>query len=54
VEVEAFLGVPILVKLWKGDEEFAPEANMLFDRSISRIFCTEDVAVLAGFVGKYV
>ncbi len=54
VEVEAFLGVPILVKLWKGDDEFGPEANMLFDRSICRIFCTEDVAVLAGFVAKYI
>ncbi len=52
--VEAFVGVPILVEFWKGDDEFGPEVNILFDRNISRIFCTEDVAVLAGFVGKYV
>ncbi|MFH1492505.1 MAG: DUF3786 domain-containing protein [Candidatus Omnitrophota bacterium] len=52
--VEAFAGVPILVEFWKGDDEFGPEANILFDRNISGIFCTEDVAVLAGFVAKYV
>lgn len=51
---EAFEGVPILVEIWKGDDEFGPEANMLFDRSISKVFCTEDVAVLGGFVAKYV
>jgi hypothetical protein len=51
---EAFGGVPILVEIWKGDDEFKAEANMLFDRSISQIFCTEDVAVLGGFVAKYV
>ncbi len=54
VEVEAFAGVPILVEIWKGDEEFGPEANLLFDRSIIKIFCTEDVAVLGGFVAKYI
>jgi hypothetical protein len=54
IVVEAFEGVPILIELWKGDEEFKAEANLLFDRSISGIFCTEDIAVLAGFVAKYV
>jgi len=54
VIIEAFAGVPIMIEIWKGDEEFGPDANMLFDRSISRVFCTEDVAVLGGFVAKYV
>lgn len=54
VVVEAFPGVPVLVELWKGDDEFGAEANILFDRSIAKIFCTEDVAVLAGFVSKHV
>ncbi|MDD5154940.1 MAG: DUF3786 domain-containing protein [Candidatus Omnitrophica bacterium] len=48
--VEAFEGVPVLVELWAGDEEFGPEANMLFDESIIGIFCTEDTVVLAGLV----
>jgi hypothetical protein len=54
VTVEAFTGVPIMVEIWAGDDEFKAEANMLFDRSIAKIFCTEDVAVLGGFAAKYV
>jgi hypothetical protein len=54
VVVEAFTAVPLQVIVWKGDEEFAAEATILFDRSISGIFNTEDIAVLAGFVTKYV
>jgi hypothetical protein len=50
IVVEAFEGVPILVELWASDEEFGPEANMLFDKSIIDIFCTEDTVVLAGLV----
>ena len=50
VALEAFEKVPILITLWRGDTEFGPEANMLFDRSISKVFCTEDVAVLSGIV----
>jgi hypothetical protein len=45
--VDVFEGVPVLITFWRGDEEFAPGANCLFDKSISDIFCTEDVAVLA-------
>jgi hypothetical protein len=54
ITVKAFEKVPLLVEMWAGDDEFAPEANLLFDKSIQKIFCTEDVAVLAGFIGKYV
>jgi hypothetical protein len=54
VQVDAFEGVPMVAVLWRGDDEFAAEANLLFDRSISGIFCTEDVAVLAGFCLKYI
>ena len=31
---------------WKGDEELPPEATMLFDRGLTEIYSTEDVAVL--------
>ncbi|MDD4938916.1 MAG: DUF3786 domain-containing protein [Candidatus Omnitrophica bacterium] len=51
IVLEAFEGVPVLVELWRGDDEFGPEANILFDKSITGIFCTEDIVVLAGFVG---
>lgn len=50
--IEVFAGIPILVKLWKQDAEFAPDANMYFDSSIKDIFCTEDIVVLAQIVAS--
>lgn len=50
IVIEAFAGVPVLITLWAGDEEFGPEANMLFDKSVTSIFCTEDIVVLGGFI----
>ena len=46
IVVQAFEGVPVLVTLFAADEEFGADANMLFDRSITHIFCTEDIIVL--------
>lgn len=54
ITIRAFEGVPVLIEIWAGDDEFGAEANLLFDKSIQKIFCTEDIAVLAGFIGKYV
>jgi len=54
IVLEAFKNVPALVQLWRPDAEFGPEANILFDRSITRIFCTEDIVVLAGFIASQV
>ncbi|MFA5362733.1 MAG: DUF3786 domain-containing protein [Candidatus Omnitrophota bacterium] len=48
--VDVFEKVPVQVVMWRGDEEFVPEANMLFDRNIAGIFETEDIAVLGGFI----
>lgn len=45
---QAFPLVPVTHVLWKGDEEFPPEANILFDETISKHLSTEDVAALAG------
>ena len=52
IVLEAFEGVPVLITFWRQDEEFGPEANMLFDKSITNIFCTEDIVVLAGMVAS--
>ncbi|MBL7157692.1 MAG: DUF3786 domain-containing protein [Candidatus Omnitrophica bacterium] len=41
---------PFLITLWRGDEEFGPEANLLFDKSIADIFGTEDIVVLSEVV----
>lgn len=53
VWLQAFEKVPVMVEIWRGDDEFGPEASILFDSNIPRIFCTEDIAVLGGFIGKY-
>ncbi|MFA5156867.1 MAG: DUF3786 domain-containing protein [Candidatus Omnitrophota bacterium] len=52
--LDVFEAVPALIELWKADEEFSPEANLLFDRSITKIFCTEDIVVLAELIANYV
>jgi len=52
IVIDAFKGVPVLVKLWHRDEDFAPDANILFDSSVTKIFCTEDIVVLAGIVAS--
>lgn len=52
VILNVFEGVPILIKIWSGDEEFGPEAKMLFDKSIVDIFSTEDVVVLAEIIAR--
>jgi hypothetical protein len=44
----AFPLVPVTHVLWGGDEEFPPDANILFDETISRHLSTEDIAALAG------
>jgi hypothetical protein len=42
--------VPVRLILHAGDEEFPPEATILFDRSVGRILTPEDVAWLAGML----
>ena len=46
VTVEAFPCVPVTLVLWRGDDEFPPEGNILFDSSISDYLTTEDINVL--------
>lgn len=46
VTINAFNRVPITFVLWRGDEEFAPSGNILFDANISDYLSTEDVTVL--------
>jgi len=50
VIIYPFEEVGILIKMSKADEEFGPDANILFDRNISKIFCTEDIVVLTEIV----
>jgi len=50
VLVRALPMVPVMLILWEGDEEFPPDGNILFDRSIAEILSAEDTAWLAGMV----
>lgn len=50
VSIEPFENVPILITMWKGGEEFAPTANIVFDESTCKIFCTEDIVVLTEII----
>ena len=47
IVIEIFAGVPMLVDIWRADEEFGADAGLLFDRSITDVFCTEDIVELA-------
>ena len=46
IVVNPFDGISILVTMWRGDDEFGPDVNILFDKNISKVFCTEDIVVL--------
>jgi hypothetical protein len=45
VTIPAFEYVPLTFLIWKGDEEFSPEANILFDSTITDYLSTEDIIV---------
>ncbi|MDY6862094.1 MAG: DUF3786 domain-containing protein, partial [Thermodesulfobacteriota bacterium] len=38
--------VPVALAFWKGDREFAPEINLLFDSSITHYLPLEDITVV--------
>ncbi len=46
VTIPAFSCVPVTLVLWKGDEEFSPEANILFDGTVLDYLSVEDINIL--------
>jgi len=50
VVVRALPLVPVALILWRGDDEFPAEGNLLFDKTVPRILSAEDIAWLAGMV----
>ena len=52
ITLEAFEGIPVLIELWQADEEYGPEGNILFDKNITQIFCTEDILVFSEVVAR--
>ncbi|MCJ7774019.1 MAG: DUF3786 domain-containing protein, partial [Desulfobacterales bacterium] len=47
-EYRIFPKVPMRIILWKGDEEFPSEVNILFDEIAGKILSPEDIAWMAG------
>ena len=50
VTIDAFSRVPIMLVLWRGDEEFPPEAKFIFDSTISDYLTTDDVNAVCGII----
>ena len=46
VTISAFSRVPVTLVLWRGDEEFPPAGNIMFDSNISDYLPTEDIIVI--------
>lgn len=51
-EVAALPGVFVRLIFWKGDEGLPCHATMLFDRGLTEIYSTEDIAVLLNQVAE--
>jgi hypothetical protein len=47
VTVNVFPRVPLTLVLWRGDDEFGPEGNILFDSTISDYLPVEDIIVVS-------
>lgn len=45
--IPAFNRVPVIIVIWKGDEEFPPEGSVVFDANIQDYLTTEDVTVVS-------
>ena len=50
VTIHAFSRVPVTLILWKGDEEFAPEGNIMFDSTVSDYLTNDDIHALCEII----
>ncbi|HJX12366.1 MAG TPA: DUF3786 domain-containing protein [Dehalococcoidales bacterium] len=50
VTIDALPRVPVTPVLWRGDEEFAPDGNILFDSTIPEYLPTEDITILSEII----
>jgi hypothetical protein len=45
VRIPVFPKLPLAIVLWRGDEEFPPDVNVLYDKTANEILRTEDLAI---------
>lgn len=50
VTIDAFTRVPITFVLWRGDEEFPADGNILFDSTVSDYLTTDDINTICGII----
>ena len=52
VTINAFPRVPVTYVLWRGDEEFPPQGNMMFDSTVSDYIPLEDLRDLCHTIAR--
>jgi hypothetical protein len=50
LHIQAFPKMPIMLVIWRGDEEFPSDGTILFDRLIDDIFSAEDITEIASHI----
>lgn len=50
IEITTFPEIKVRIVLYEADEEFEPEANILFDRALTKIYSMEDITVFFHFI----
>ncbi|MFC2004280.1 DUF3786 domain-containing protein [Chloroflexota bacterium] len=50
VTINAFSHAPVTIVLWRGDDEFTPQGNILFDATITDYLPTEGITVLCEII----
>jgi hypothetical protein len=48
LKIDALPRIPVVLCLWKGDDEFPVQGNVFFDASVSSYLGTEDIAYIGG------
>lgn len=47
IELVTFPDVRVRIIIWKADEEFGPEATLLFDKNLPKLYTMEDITVFS-------
>lgn len=50
IELVTFPDVRVRIIIWKADEEFGPEATVLFDKNLPKLYTMEDITVFSHFI----